>query len=1069
MKDKYDQKYSPSDFYRKRRPEYFSDSAEIELIELPREVLSLELQNITANQKESEFETLGRKLAELLICPNLIPQVGPTGGGDGKTDTETFTVSSFILERWFIPEQGWEKGDKWAFAISAKADWKPKLQSDVEKIIGTQRGYTKIYFITNQLISSKKKKDEQDSIKSKHAIEVTILDAEWILEKVYSNKLIYVVTNCLNLSNSYRAKEKRIGSRDAERIKRLSYIENNINNPKRYFEYDYQLVEDALEAAIISRMLERPRDEIEGRFDRAERFCKKINDEKQWIRLHYQRAWTYIHWYDDVRSFLEEYKKFKTFISRDTNISGIGLYYNLFNIIRGISDSNSLSDFGIQLKDEKDNLLLILDSIETLKEMQTSSLIAKTYKIFILIFEALINGYNIELVKIYIKELTYVIEKSSHFLDYPFQTVKAVISEFGNILDILEFDNLIDKLAEASEKRSSERAAGETFIQRAIQKLDSGHYSGGIVYFGKAVMKLSKEETQTGMYFALVGMATCYTELGLCWAANTNLVASIYIALKPWFQSGKPTSRAVYALEQLLGNELFIGRIPTLLSWYELFSILYRQVSLEELDEIEPLWLLDGCLSNRLLNSEFDKINTQTKLPVILGELDLYYSRKALLYLFGYDELLKEENESEHFLEDKSLDQFFDKIANQPFKNQILYETDLVDSVKQNLSTTILGCQIHICFSSTAENIIIVEMLFSFLEGFLATCLTGLAPISEKILIELLSSQSTEIFDFEQGSSKTEYLIRANYSNFRDENIDQLWQGLLNFVAAILVNNYYTNEPISYITNLFEKEEIHERLSLILQHYKFVTGILGKDPKFLFSDWEKLSKEKNYPLKNSEKRKEVFESQRQENRKETRAGLEHVAHNKRKVISLIDIDLWDKAKWSGFGYITDPMHGLGFILCFENADPAKKIFVNWLERFGLEDTEDILRLSIIKGISKENPHWYRVQIGANLEKSKLKQGELVFALSRIHEMRPSNSINIDTAISILETEKKYKLIPCQIINNQIVPFFDSSLIKRELFVRYAWEIGKHDQDSVVIMKGDVPFIPEEKIRDAPVI
>jgi hypothetical protein len=49
---------TPSEFYRKIRPEFFSDSDIQTDYELPKEVLALELEKITTNQKESAFETL---------------------------------------------------------------------------------------------------------------------------------------------------------------------------------------------------------------------------------------------------------------------------------------------------------------------------------------------------------------------------------------------------------------------------------------------------------------------------------------------------------------------------------------------------------------------------------------------------------------------------------------------------------------------------------------------------------------------------------------------------------------------------------------------------------------------------------------------------------------------------------------------------------------------------------------------------------------------------------------------------------------------------------------------------
>jgi hypothetical protein len=101
-----------SDLYRMVRPECFSDTEVTYEAVLTKEHFAYELSRITTNQKQDEFEVLCRKLAERFITPNLIPQVGPTGGGDGKTDFETYPVSSNIHERWFVPENGWNKDEK---------------------------------------------------------------------------------------------------------------------------------------------------------------------------------------------------------------------------------------------------------------------------------------------------------------------------------------------------------------------------------------------------------------------------------------------------------------------------------------------------------------------------------------------------------------------------------------------------------------------------------------------------------------------------------------------------------------------------------------------------------------------------------------------------------------------------------------------------------------------------------------------------------------------------------------------------------------------------------------------
>ena len=138
---------TPSEFYRMRRPEYFSDSKVVCDVVLTREMLAYELDKISTNQKQDLFESFCRRIAEKVIAPNLIPQTGPTGGGDGKTDAETYPISEDISERWFIPENGWNKDEKWAFAFSAKRDWKPKVESDIKSILSKVFGSAKTHSI----------------------------------------------------------------------------------------------------------------------------------------------------------------------------------------------------------------------------------------------------------------------------------------------------------------------------------------------------------------------------------------------------------------------------------------------------------------------------------------------------------------------------------------------------------------------------------------------------------------------------------------------------------------------------------------------------------------------------------------------------------------------------------------------------------------------------------------------------------------------------------------------------------------------------------------------------------
>jgi hypothetical protein len=120
-------------FLKARRPDEFSDSTIKKQGKLTREFLDYYLNSLTSRSQEKEFEIFCRRLAEKEICPNLLPQTGPTGGGDSKVDTETYPVSESITLSWYSGIGKIASSERWAFAISAKRAWKPKCISDIEK------------------------------------------------------------------------------------------------------------------------------------------------------------------------------------------------------------------------------------------------------------------------------------------------------------------------------------------------------------------------------------------------------------------------------------------------------------------------------------------------------------------------------------------------------------------------------------------------------------------------------------------------------------------------------------------------------------------------------------------------------------------------------------------------------------------------------------------------------------------------------------------------------------------------------------------------------------------------
>lgn len=176
-----------SEIMRAKRPDLYSDSSTVGAYTLGRSEFSHHLDSLTQRNEHKDFEIFCRHLCERVLCPNLRTQTGPEGGGDGKVDTETYVVSSEVSDRWLSGDANAGQ-ERWAFAISAKEKWPPKVKSDVKGIVETGRKYDRIYFLTSRPVKAKLCHDKEMELTKEFGVPVTIFDREWIIEKTFQNK-----------------------------------------------------------------------------------------------------------------------------------------------------------------------------------------------------------------------------------------------------------------------------------------------------------------------------------------------------------------------------------------------------------------------------------------------------------------------------------------------------------------------------------------------------------------------------------------------------------------------------------------------------------------------------------------------------------------------------------------------------------------------------------------------------------------------------------------------------------------------------------------------------------------
>lgn len=178
------------------------------------------------------------------------------------------------------------------------------------------------------------------------------------------------------------------------------------------------------------------------------------------------------------------------------------------------------------------------------------------------------------------------------------------------------------------------------------------------------------------------------------------------------------------------------------------------------------------------------------------------------------------------------------------------------------------------------------------------------------------------------------------------------------------------------------------------------------------------------------------------------------------LVSPIDIDLWNKARWKATFYLLPESDSVPPVLglAFRDKEAGAKIFRGWHERYGNRDEFEELRVSIVEW-DNEPPH-YSVHISADIEaaEQRLKSlgfsmsNDLMLMVSRINRMEPTTSQNLDKFKQLYRRHKTYYLAPGWISedNLELKPMPELGIFKGKIHFRKASEVGKHDLDMMVV-------------------
>lgn len=1077
--------FSPSDFMRARRPELYSDSILIEERQPDRAQLEFYLNTLTQRKEEIRFEHFCRRLAEKELCPNLLPQTGPTGGGDSKVDSETYPVSETIAERWYIGDPKRASGERWAFAFSAKAKWRPKIRDDVRKVVETARDYSLVYFVTNQAVPDRDRASVEDELRNLWNLDVRILDRTWIIDRVIEHKRWDVVYQTLDIGLPPDRGREKTGPLDTKRLQELEELDQMIGDSNRYAGASWQLFEDCLQSALLARGLGMSRTEVDGRFDRAQRLAEKHQNNRELFQVYYQRAWTANWWFDDYAEVNRLYELAEPLVLTSEHIWDIDKLCNLWQIgvawLRGGVQENVLGEWAARA--QRLRSVFIRHSLDPARP--TSALWSRTQLLIMDLVDA--AGKPELLTKVLVNLKAVLLEADGH-LDYPADTVVQIIEEMAELAQGNDaFDELFEVAVELRAKRAGRGKEGEMRLKQGLRKLKSGKPYAAIQQCATAQSLLAQNENKSDFVHALLATGLAYEAAGLLWASRANLVYALSSSMYEYLKEGKVDKSTFYILRKLVWVEMQLGRAPCVLSWLNWLKLISGTIGLSEeavAEFGEEFTLMDRVFGILILRTKFSDWQVLAGLPAFLEHESLGVSSIAALFCLGDIETLRSEIGDEV----DQMTNLAQKWVKQSAGADLPAVAEWHNEANVSMRTVLLGCEIEFVVENNTQIILLAEALLGFLEGFLATTIEfeGLGSSARQYLrAEIASGVGAtnmpflnEIIEDDCGETSlriTVPAVPALQIASHKEYQKTIAKFLGNFVAEL-----HVLQMDKWLEKMFAIDRAQDRAYLLAQSIGATCNVLGESPKYRVSDLVdakegKLTKQLRSKPWDEGLAKSLTELSHGERKTlnlaegpppDNMLGVDGLKHRDLKVYSPINMPLWDRAKWRGAAFACYSDLPPELFLGFFDFESGIKIFRGWRKRVGPIDKDEWIGVTVITGTDRKAPASYRiaVSVGEEYISRNLSEKSRFSMVSRMQDMTPSTTANLDAFLAAFAHFGSYRFGVAEIKGTEfsLPPDREKLMIRKNVLrVVPAWKVGPTDPASMALGGITDPVVPPD--------
>lgn len=1040
----------PSAYMRRARPELYSDSDDQTGYKLDAAALEQRLETLTARNQTHDFEIFCRKLCERTICPNLKPATGPEGGGDSKADTETIAVTDEIATLTYVGDANGAR-ERWAFAFSAKKTWKVKARADVDGLAATSRGYAKVFFVTSQYARAKDRAAIEDALSAKHGFRVEILDRSWIISQVLEGRHQDLAVDHLGLGE--RVTTRRMGPRDFARTQRLEGLEASIQDSQAYDGMEGQRVSDALAAAELSRELERPRIETDGRFERAIRLADDRGGFRQRLEARYQRLWTAFYWFDDIDLLDREYDAFAALALPSEAARNLELVSTLLQNLANAAMHGHRDAEALRLGPRMAELVARLQALAAETERPNNALEARTTLLLIEANQVMIARDYARLASFW-PRFADLLVKAEGLVEYSADRLIQLIEIFGRPAGRdPEYGRLVDQLADFVSRRTGEGESGRILLKRAEQ-LDAEKDRFELVrLLGKATRQLCKKEYADSLVEATYMLAVAYKGLGMLWAARASAMFAIASIVADSDNPNDLPASFVPALMLLGWINLELRLLPEFLDTIRLVRGARSMLPLDEPSQArvnDRLEHFDMVLACQFLNFTEGELVTVSFLPDLLGGLGLTHAQGALLYALGHEDIVLGEGLSDATRAD--LSDMFTRLADQPAGDLAGRPLIVNDRGAQRIETRVLGMTVAARFEGSNTGHLVAQTILAVVDTLFATTLAarvGAHVHLFTITIEEHDDLTEADYDVDQMRMTARLRWPRGVSPASPTLNDPSHNVMTLLPALIFATTCTGDRPLELIEQLYRDEALAERIATAVASANSRSRAFSSDASRL-SEWREMS-QTDYALKPDRPR---IAPQRRGAREDEGMSSSDGAppqpkdHRALEVRSILNFPLWEKAGWDSlllgvYGPGLPPVLGLHF----EDREIGREIFADWRERFGQRDEHGDIYLAILRDLPGRPPSHYAALLTAGVDDDR-RRGQITSLTSRVKILEPDTDINLRRFLEAYDQVGCYLLAPAAgtLASPEIMT--DLAILKRDLPVKRFCDITDHDLEFI---------------------